>query len=89
MECSLARGDLLRLEGGARGVVLACLKGTLWLTCGDGVDYLVKQGSRFSLEAGSQALVEGIAAAEFRLEPAGRQGAFPATAELRACGSLT
>jgi hypothetical protein len=69
-------------------VVLACLNGTLWLTRGDGVDYLIRQGCRFSLEAGSVALVEGMAAAEFRLEPAGRLSALPATLDLRACGSL-
>jgi hypothetical protein len=75
MECSLGKGDLLRLEGGPKGVVLNCLSGTVWLTKGDGLDYLVNQGRRFALGAGATALVEALGSAEFRLEAAACEAA--------------
>ncbi|GFO67172.1 hypothetical protein GMLC_07510 [Geomonas limicola] len=67
MECGLERGELVRLSGGSCGTEIACRTGTLWLTRGDGVDYLVHQGSTFRLAAGEQAVVEALGRAEFRL----------------------
>jgi hypothetical protein len=75
MECSLERGDLLRLEGGRQGTLLHCLKGTLWLTKGDGRDYLVHGGGSLRLEAGAAAVVEALRPAELRMEAAGRPAA--------------
>lgn len=69
MECSLAQGELMRLSGGERGVVLRCIAGTIWLTTGDGRDYLVQRGNSFRLGQGVSALAEALGSAEMRLEP--------------------
>jgi len=75
MECSLGKGDLLRLAGGSKGALLHCLEGTVWLTKGDGADYLVHQGESFWLAAAQAALVEALGSAQIRLEAPARQGA--------------
>jgi hypothetical protein len=74
MECCLGNGELMRLAGG-QGLVLRCLKGTLWLTVGDGIDYLIYEGSSFKVGAGASAIVEALGAAEMRLESEPCQGA--------------
>lgn len=68
MECSLGKGELMRLSGGERGLALRCLRGTIWLTIGDGRDYLVKQGTSFELRESASALAEALGEAEVRLE---------------------
>lgn len=71
MECFLSRDELLRLDGGRGGLVLRCLRGTVWVTCGDGADYLVSSGRNFELPPRTGAIVEALEPAEFRLgEPA-------------------
>ena len=75
MECTLGTGELLRLAGGAAGVRLHCLTGTVWLTNGDGQDYLVHRGHSFALAAGTAAVVEALGLAEVRLESAAQLGA--------------
>ncbi len=71
MECCLAEGELIRLDGGTAGLVLRCTGGTVWLTCGDGADYLVSAGRSFELPAGRLAVAEALETAEFCLgEPA-------------------
>ncbi|HBG04360.1 MAG: hypothetical protein A2075_04455 [Geobacteraceae bacterium GWC2_58_44] len=74
MECHLGQGDLLRLEGRPKGVVLHCLKGMIWLTKGDGVDHLIEGGRSFELSAGATAVVEALGSAEIRLEIAACKG---------------
>jgi len=74
MECCLDKGELMRLTGGRSGLVLRCLKGTIWITIGDGMDYLVQQGSFLELKAGASALAEGLNSAEMRLEAASYEG---------------
>jgi hypothetical protein len=68
MECSLVTGELVRLDGGSGGVRLRCLSGTLWLTRGDGVDYLLAPGTPFDLAPRTEALVEALGTAHLRLE---------------------
>jgi hypothetical protein len=75
MKCGLGKQDLLQLEGGPKGIVLHNLKGTIWLTKGDGVDYLIYQGQSFQLAAGAKALVEALGSAEIWLEAAACEGA--------------
>jgi len=71
MECCLAEGELIRLDGGTGGLVLRCTGGTVWLTLGDGADYLVHAGRSFELPAGRIAVAEALEPAEFYLgEPA-------------------
>ena len=67
MECNLGRGDLLRLDGKPKGVVLYCLAGTVWITNGDGMDYLVPAGRNFEMKPGASAVVEALGSAEIRL----------------------
>lgn len=69
MECSLGKGELLSLTGGRLGLTLRCLSGTIWLTKGDGRDYLVRQGTSFELAKGESALAEALGAAELRMQP--------------------
>jgi hypothetical protein len=71
MECCLAKGELIRLDGGTKGLILRCTAGALWLTCGDGADYLVHAGRSFELPAHLIATTEALESAEFFLaEPA-------------------
>ncbi len=67
MECSLSRGELIRLDGGKDGVILRCSSGTIWLTCGDGRDYLLSAGNSFELAARKTAVAEALMAAECTL----------------------
>ena len=71
MECCLAKGELIRLDGGSGGVLLRCTGGTVWLTCGDGADYLICAGRSFELAPHRIAVTEALESAEFYLgEPA-------------------
>ncbi|NTW99100.1 MAG: DUF2917 domain-containing protein [Geobacteraceae bacterium] len=64
MECSLSQGELIRLDGERDGVILRCCSGTIWLTCGDGRDYLLSAGNSFELAAGQIAVAEALHGAE-------------------------
>jgi len=71
MEFRVEAGDLLRLDGGSKGTVLHCVRGTVWLTKGDGVDYLLHQESRHEIKAGEASVVEALGTAEVRVEAVG------------------
>ena len=64
MECCLAQGELIRLEGNKGGAILCCTSGTIWLTCGDGRDYLLSAGDSFKIAAHQYAVAEALQAAE-------------------------
>jgi len=86
MECCLAPGELIRLDGGPTGLRLRCSTGAVWLTRGDGADYLVAAGTGFDLTAGQVALVEALKPAEIRLEELPMAGGVRHTAiGLAAC----
>jgi len=63
MECCIREGELLRLDSGA-GLTLRCTSGIVWVTRGDGVDYLLTPGRCFELPRGENALVEGLQASQ-------------------------
>lgn len=67
MECCLAQGELIRLDGKKDGVILRCTSGAIWVTCGDGRDYLLFAGKSFELPARQFAVVEALQAAECTL----------------------
>jgi hypothetical protein len=67
MGCYLAQGELIRLDGKKDGVVLRCTSGAIWLTCGDGQDYLLSAGKSFELAAQQSAVAEALQAAECTL----------------------
>ncbi len=67
MECYLAQGELIRVDGGKEGVTLRCTSGTVWLTNGNGVDYLLHAGKSFVVAANQVAVAEAIKSAECTL----------------------
>ena len=67
MECCLAQGELIRFDGGKDGATLRCTSGTVWLTCGDGRDYLLSAGKCFVIGANQVAVVEALYTAECTL----------------------
>jgi hypothetical protein len=67
MECCLTKGELLRVDGGKSGLVLRCTCGSIWLTCGDGADYLLSSGQSYAVPIRRIAIIEALAAAEFYL----------------------
>lgn len=67
MECWLGQGELIRVDGGKEGVTLHCSSGTVWLTCGNGVDYLLHAGKSFVVAANQVAVAEALLAAECTL----------------------
>lgn len=71
MECSVGKGELLSLTGGRHGLTLRCVGGAIWLTKGDGRDYLVRCGENFDLGKGEAALAEALEPAELQLRTAG------------------
>jgi hypothetical protein len=64
MKYCLTQGELIRLAGGKEDLVLRCTSGTLWLTCGDGRDYLLSAGKSFTIAAGLFAVAEALQPAE-------------------------
>ena len=68
MECTLSEGELIRLEGGRYGMILRCTSGAVWLTKGDGTDYLVTPERCFIIAKGTTALAEALHDAEVLLE---------------------
>ena len=67
MECCLEKGELIRLDGGKSGLLLNCNAGTVWVTSGNGADYLIPSGKRFEIPACQIAVVEALESAEFCL----------------------
>lgn len=67
MECTLSKGELIRLDGGKGGILLHCMSGTVWLTSGDRTDYLIKAGTSFEIPRNMIAVVEALEPVEFRL----------------------
>lgn len=67
MECCLAQGEVIRLDGGEDGAILRCTGGTVWLTCGDGRDYLLDAGMSFKIAARQIAVAEALRMAECNL----------------------
>jgi hypothetical protein len=60
MEWCLAQGELVRIDGERDGVTLRCTSGTIWLTCGDGRDYLLSAGKSFNVNASQTAVAEAL-----------------------------
>jgi hypothetical protein len=86
MNCTLGKGDLLCINGQPRGVVLRCLKGTVWITNGNGMDYLVHEEHVFRLDPSATAVIEALGSAEVHLESIECEAAGPRPAfSLAAC----
>lgn len=70
MKYCLTQGELIRFVGGKEDSVIRCTSGTLWLTCGDGRDYLLGAGKSFTVTAGQFAVVEALLSSECFLSKA-------------------
>jgi len=67
MKCSLGKGELFKLEAASESD-LRCLKGLLWVTIGDGRDYLLTENCPLQRLSGKSALIEALEDSEIRLE---------------------
>lgn len=83
MDCSLEKGEVLRLGGGPR-LRLHCTQGALWITVGDGRDYVIRAGCSFELEKGLTALTEALGPAKLCVETIGH-ATDSASISLKAC----
>lgn len=64
MECCLAQGELIKLDGRKEGVTIRCASGSVWLTKEDGADYMIKAGRRMTLTPGESGLIEALCQSE-------------------------
>jgi len=67
MKCLLGKGELLNLETFSESD-LRCLKGLLWVTIGDGRDYLLTETCPVQRLGGKNALIEALEDSEIRFE---------------------
>jgi Protein of unknown function (DUF2917) len=67
MNGCLEQGELVRLDCTKAGHTLDCMSGAIWVTCGDGRDYLLSAGRSLVLSAGVTVVVEAIREAEYAL----------------------
>jgi len=67
MKCLLGKGELFNLEAAFESD-LRCLKGLLWVTVGDGRDYLLTENCPVQRLSGKNALIEALEDSEIRLE---------------------
>jgi Protein of unknown function (DUF2917) len=67
MRCSLGKGELFKLEAASESD-LRCLKGLLWITTGDGRDYLLTDNCPLQRLSGKTALIEALEDSELRFE---------------------
>ena len=67
MRCSLGKGELFKLEAASESD-LRCLKGLLWVTVGDGRDYLLTDNCPMQRLRGKTALIEALEDSEIRFE---------------------
>ena len=74
MRFTLKRGDLIRLEGKARGVTVRCESGVLWVTQkGQEQDGLLKAGGRLETQSRGRIVIWAFSDAVFLItDPAGR-----------------
>ena len=67
MRCSLGKGELFKLETASESD-LRCRKGLLWVTVGDGRDYLLTDNCPMQRLRGKTALIEALEDSEIRFE---------------------
>ncbi|BCR03659.1 hypothetical protein DESUT3_07280 [Desulfuromonas versatilis] len=76
MDMLLREGEILTLQGDARGVRLRCADGVLWITQpGDSNDYLLRNGREFTVARRGTVVV--LALREARVAALPRRAANP------------
>lgn len=68
MKCELKKGELIKVELGMGENLLRCLSGALWITTGNGVDYLLGECGSLGNLTGRHALVEALEDSELQLD---------------------
>jgi len=68
MKCSLKKGELIKIELCSGENQLRCLGGALWITTGNGVDYLLAERGSLGNLTGKHALVEALEDAELQID---------------------
>jgi hypothetical protein len=78
----LAAGKLRRLDGDQRWEVIACRRGSLWITqANDPLDYLVGAGEMFVITQPGRVVIEALTAASVQLAPLLQTPPGPASGE--------
>lgn len=67
MNCSLQKGEIFSLEAALENE-LRCLKGHLWITVGDGIDYLVTDSCPLRRLSSKRVLIEALEDSEIRIQ---------------------
>ena len=60
MKCELKKGELIKIDLSRGENLLQCLSGALWITTGNGVDYLLSSCGSTGALTGKEALVEAL-----------------------------
>jgi hypothetical protein len=68
MKCALKKGELIKVELCSGGNLLRCLSGALWITTGNGVDYLLTEYGSSGNMTGKHALVEALEDSELQID---------------------
>ena len=68
MKCELKKGELIKIELCSGENLLRCLSGALWITTGNGVDYLLAACGSSGNLTGRHALVEALEDSELQLD---------------------
>lgn len=68
MKCALKKGELIKVELSSGENQLRCLSGALWITTGNGVDYLLVECGFLGNLTGKQALVEALEDSELQID---------------------
>jgi hypothetical protein len=68
MKCALKKGELIKVELSSGENLLRCLSGALWITTGNGVDYLLAECGSLGKLTGKHALVEALEDSELQID---------------------
>lgn len=81
MEISLDNGAVVAIDGGRGQLEFICVSGRLWITRGDGRDYILMPGETLAARRGESLVVESWGESRLLLDRGARQrGEHPATA---------
>jgi quercetin dioxygenase-like cupin family protein len=73
MEISLDNGAVMAIDGGRGQLEFTCAGGRLWITRGDGRDYILTPGETLKAGRGEQLVVEAWGESRLLLERGSRQ----------------
>ncbi len=86
MQFQLQKGELVSIDGDARGHSVRCLEGILWLTQqGDPVDHVLRPGRTFTLNRKGRVVVMAGGDSRLQIEPA-EPGAYSGRIRCQAHG---